>query len=63
MAQDKCPVTKPGSYYTNCYMTKNHLAKMCRPQKDWFKTEFEKKKRDLEDAELPNTNTHLPLLC
>ena len=41
----ECPATRPGSYCTNCYMTENHLAKVCRSPKDKFKAEFEKKQR------------------
>ena len=37
-----CPATRPGTYCTNCYMTENHLAKVCRSPKDKFKSEFEK---------------------
>lgn len=40
-----CPATKPGTYCTNCYMTENHLAKVCRSSKDKFKLDFEKKQR------------------
>ncbi|XP_022808732.1 uncharacterized protein LOC111345717 [Stylophora pistillata] len=40
-----CPATKPGTYCTNCYMTENHLAKVCRSPKDKFKLDFEKKQR------------------
>ena len=40
-----CPATRPGTYCTNCYMTENHLAKVCRSPKDKFKSEFEKKQR------------------
>lgn len=40
-SRKECPATRPGSYCTNCYMTENHLAKMCRSSKDKFKTAFE----------------------
>ena len=36
----ECPATRPGSYCTNCYMTENHLAKVCRSPKDKFKAEL-----------------------
>lgn len=32
-----CPATKPGTYCTNCYMTENHLAKVCRSPRAWCK--------------------------
>ena len=37
------PASKPGTYCTNCYMTENHLAKVCRSPKDKFKADFERK--------------------
>ena len=44
-SRQDCPATRPGTYCTNCYMTENHLAKVCRSPKDKFKSEFEKKHR------------------
>ena len=38
-----CPASKPGTSCNNCYMTENHLAKVCRSPKDKFKADFERK--------------------
>ena len=35
----ECPATRLETYCTNCYMTENHLAKICRSPKEKFEAE------------------------
>ncbi|KAJ7353939.1 hypothetical protein OS493_031079 [Desmophyllum pertusum] len=51
----ECPATRPGTYCTNCYMTENHFAKVCRSPKDKFKVDFEKRQRKPTNTKRPPT--------
>ncbi len=52
----ECPAKIQGSFCSNCYMMENHLASVCRSQKDKFKAEF-KRKADDSEARPKNRNT------